>query len=644
MKCKALIIGILLVLSVHIAFAQTAVSSPPWLVAIEAKESGDRPVMGSGILLDRSGLVATDWHLVAGIDRVRVAVVGAGVFEATHAHAVCQGKNVVLIKLENFASDVQLPKLVTELPQVEDELTLLFMASGQRPVASQIVGKVSRVLSGEMAVESQSVVKNSAPGFARDATWIRIEAIFGSLQRGGAILSGDNLAGIIVTAPNERDSLTNALYAQHLTELLSNPLPAPLALARMQKIPDLPLADLPASKLSGLSDTLWDRGLPLPERLQKFAARRALVASGVQVADKRLSEARKQIATRNSQMTKLKNRGKQIEDTLAKIKPIGVVPSYSRRLSPAETRNNRGGRNEDRTTLTVPGWVEWDPEVVAAARPMVAEYQALAADWTRLDREVQGFELEQAVTDFEHDLCANVLKRSPQLLFQIADAAGHRPRSEHEAALEKWTELLSDATIAPAALVARSWSHMHLGRLDEAEQDLRAAYKSATVKEVCAASIARLLYRQQKNEQADAQSSRALPLAKANPAALMILALTAWEQENHTLAAERLEDCCKLTGDVTEAHRLAALLYATGPDTIRSAERAQLHARWAVQMTHAQDELCLLALAAAEAEAGSFPASLKHLDQAAALSVGDLTVQCDNWKVLVSKGKPIRTP
>lgn len=646
MPCKSLLFAVL-VFATQTAQAQSPVSPPRWLVAVEAKDSGDKPVFGSGILLTRTGLVATDWQLVAGIDRVRVAVPNVGVFQATQAQAVCRGKNLAILQLDDFAmkgANVETPKLDAALPSVGDKLDLIFIANPTRMVAADLGGNVSRILTGEMAVDSQTVIKNGDPGFDRDATWLRIETLFGSLQSGGAVMQGETLQAIIVTAPNERDSLTNALHVQHVAELLNNPLPEPVSLAKLQNVPDRPLENLPASNVSGLNDTLWERGLPVAERVQKFAARRALIAGGVQVADERLKELRKEISTRTSQMGKLKNRGKQIEDTLSKIKPIGTVPSYTRNLTPAEIEDNKRDGGSRRTTATVPGWVEWDPDVVAAARPLAAEYGQLAAEWIKLNGEVNGLTMEQAIIDFEHDLCLNVVKHSPQQLWQIADAAGHRPKAEHEAALDQWTQLMGEPALSPAAMVARSWSYMHLGRLDDAEQDLRAAYKYPAVKEVCAASIARLLQRQKKKEQADAQLARALPLAKGNLAAAMVLALAAREKGDHAQCRQLLERCCELGADSAEAHRLAALLYATGPDNIRKANSALAHARRAVQLTHAQDELCLMALAAAEAEGRLFAAGLKHLDQASALCAGDLTAQCEAWKVQLQAGKAVRIP
>jgi hypothetical protein len=99
----------------------------------------------------------------------------------------------------------------------------------------------------------------------------------------------------------------------------------------------------------------------------------------------------------------------------------------------------------------------------------------------------------------------------------------------------------------------------------------------------------------------------------------------------------------KLDGTSPDAQRMLALYYAAaaynGPRILHEAEGA---AKQAVDLTNQNDWQSLMALAAAEADAGRFPEAAGHAAEAADLTFDTRRERCRELEKLFAAGLPLR--
>jgi Tfp pilus assembly protein PilF len=631
--------------------AQVPVAAPPWLTPIMAKD-GESKEFASGIIVSPDGLVVTDWHTLTGADTVRVGVKDVGIFDANEVVAASRGKSLVVLKLKGAPAGLQTAPLGDDLPQPGDRLTITCVANAAKLLVAEIPGPLNRTISGEQMVESLASARPTGLGLDRDVVWMRIEAVYGPLQRGGAVGQAVNgqpqVVGLVVTSPNEKDSLTNAVHAWHIKELLKNPLPAPLPLNHLNKHVDQPWEQrLPTPASWTISDTLWERGLPLADRIGKHQMRVQTIAAALADADDSDARLRKEVAPLRTNMRKLETRAEAIKKKIDSIKPEGRVPAaaYTRPATDQEKRGKGNNKVDSKGNVndTIPGFVAYPPGALEFARELIFEYNTLANEWQILHRQLQPLLTEQAIVNYERDLRENMTRRLPQHVWQLADAAGHHPVAEHQAAIPLYISGTNDKGLTGAQLIARSWSKLHSGDLPGAELDLREAAKWPGMKNVGSASFARLMFRQGKTEAAAELLIRAEALAKGDAVALQVLGLLACEQGKFALARERFEQSLPAPGDPTESHRLLALVCATASEPqVRDAAVALRHARIACESTHGRDPYALLALAAAEAEGGRFVEAEKCAREAEAIAVPEVAARCQDWRQRFAKQQAVR--
>lgn len=199
------------------------------VVKIETGQAEQLDTLGSGFVVDRRGLVATSYHVVAEATQARVRFKDGAAYDVEGYAAVDPQTDLAVLKLRDPPQ--QLPTL--ELIELDpDRLSSVVAIGHPRGVEYSVFeGKVSRVVTtSELPGGSQRFLRQLIEGRV-DHRWIQHTAGLSEGNSGGPLLNQQGQVVGINTWVDRAAQFSYALHARHLRQMLENlpPTVAPLA-------------------------------------------------------------------------------------------------------------------------------------------------------------------------------------------------------------------------------------------------------------------------------------------------------------------------------------------------------------------------------------------------------------------------------
>lgn len=149
-------------------------------------ESSQGSSTGSGFVVDESGLIATNYHVIEGALRANVAFPDKSTARVTGFLHVDAKKDIALLQIELPASPLPVTKLATELPRKGEVLVAIGAPLGLDFSASE--GKVAAIRSRDDLLQF---------GADKNGTWIQSTAAISPGNSGGPLF---NMKGEVVAA------------------------------------------------------------------------------------------------------------------------------------------------------------------------------------------------------------------------------------------------------------------------------------------------------------------------------------------------------------------------------------------------------------------------------------------------------------
>jgi hypothetical protein len=231
-----------------------------------------------------------------------------------------------------------------------------------------------------------------------------------------------------------------------------------------------------------------------------------------------------------------------------------------------------------------------------------------------------------------------------QWLRDTCDWSGRRTRAEHEAAAALFTTAIEADRSNFAARLGRAVSYVHLARPADALSDLSAADNQANPFRAEAVALRGYL-KVYAGEEARGmiELGQAVTYDRRSLIPFLLRGQAAAHLRRFPAALADFKAAVQIDGTNADAKRLLALYHAaaaySGPRNLRESEGA---AKQAVDLTNQNDWQALLALAAAEADAGRFPQAAAHAADAAGLTFDTHRDRCRQLEKLFTAGTPLR--
>lgn len=191
------------------------------VVRIEALGPGDNTTLGSGFVIDASGLIATNYHVMAEATAAQARFNNGAAYDIAGYVAVRPADDLAIVKLK------QSPPSLTAmtLRRQDDPRQLSTVVAIGHPLGldfSPVDGRVSRVLqTSELPSHSRQFLRQLMTGDA-DHRWIQHTAPISPGNSGGPLLNEQGEVVGINTWVDRQSSFGYALHAAHLAGLQSN--------------------------------------------------------------------------------------------------------------------------------------------------------------------------------------------------------------------------------------------------------------------------------------------------------------------------------------------------------------------------------------------------------------------------------------
>jgi thiol-disulfide isomerase/thioredoxin len=198
------------------------------VVSISTRDSlGASAGMGSGFLIDASGLVATNYHVIKEASSASVRFRDGAEVEVTGYRAIDSKRDIAILQLKSVPKSAAVLKVAADGPKQGDSIMAIGHPGGfEFSVASGIVSAIRKT--SEMPDDVKEFLKTHP-----DCKWIQITAPSAPGSSGGPLLNSQGDVVGIVSWIVPRLSIGFAVHMQHLGDLRSRtsakarPLPVP---------------------------------------------------------------------------------------------------------------------------------------------------------------------------------------------------------------------------------------------------------------------------------------------------------------------------------------------------------------------------------------------------------------------------------
>lgn len=201
------------------------------VVRIETGDDGEFVGLGSGFVIDSSGLVATSYHVVGDSTEARVRFKNGAAYAVAGYRAVDRELDLAVLQIEMPPTTLRALELADAAREPSRLSPVVAIGHPGGVEYSTFDGKVSRtVTTGELPAGSQRFVRRAIEGRANQR-WIQHTAGLSEGNSGGPLLDSSGAVIGVNTWVDREARFSYALHADHLRELLSRPLNelAPLA-------------------------------------------------------------------------------------------------------------------------------------------------------------------------------------------------------------------------------------------------------------------------------------------------------------------------------------------------------------------------------------------------------------------------------
>lgn len=200
------------------------------IVKIESDQAGHRHGLGSGFVIDESGLIATSYHVISETTQARVSFQNGTVFDVAGYAAVDPQTDLAIVKLSNPPASLAAMKLrhQDDPPQLTPVIAI---GHPQGIEFSTFDGTVSKVLdTNQLPSHSRKFLSDAITGSVNHR-WIQHTAKISEGSSGGPLVNHLGEVVGINTWVDRRTGTGYALHARYLQRLRHQLLPriAPLS-------------------------------------------------------------------------------------------------------------------------------------------------------------------------------------------------------------------------------------------------------------------------------------------------------------------------------------------------------------------------------------------------------------------------------
>ena len=182
---------------------------------------------GSGFIIDSSGTVVTNLHVVQNTGTAEVRFVDGSRYEVSGFVGLAEEKDLVLLRIRSNRNDFDPLPITTELPRKGEKVYALGAPRGY--LGSITDGIVSAIRSG---AEIREIAMQDAEGidrlegtldFSEDITWIQTSSPISPGNSGGPLVNArGEVVGINTWIQTDAQNINFALSAENLQRLIDN--------------------------------------------------------------------------------------------------------------------------------------------------------------------------------------------------------------------------------------------------------------------------------------------------------------------------------------------------------------------------------------------------------------------------------------
>ena len=182
---------------------------------------------GSGFIIDSTGTVATNLHVVQNIGSAEVKFVDGSRYEIAGFVALAEEKDLVLLRIRTSRDDFEPLPVITKLPHKGEKVYALGAPRGY--LGSITDGIVSAIRTGteirDIAMEDAdgSERLEAALDFSEDITWIQTSSPISPGNSGGPLINSlGEVVGINTWIQTDAQNINFALSSESLQQLIDN--------------------------------------------------------------------------------------------------------------------------------------------------------------------------------------------------------------------------------------------------------------------------------------------------------------------------------------------------------------------------------------------------------------------------------------
>lgn len=206
------------------------------VVVLQTSDLDGSQSLGSGFVVSDSGLIATNYHVIASAARSRAVFAGGAHYEVEGYVAVSPENDLAILKLRNPPDNLKpLPLVTTEKI---DSLSAIVAIGHPAGIAfSPFDGRVSRLVqSTDLSRDSQRFLRRHMRT-ERDHLWVQHTARLTEGNSGGPLVNDQGEVVGVNTWVDRRTSFSYALHVGYLRSLLANQLAEVASLERFADPP-----------------------------------------------------------------------------------------------------------------------------------------------------------------------------------------------------------------------------------------------------------------------------------------------------------------------------------------------------------------------------------------------------------------------
>lgn len=578
----------------------------PLIVRLEAR-GGDRVALGTGFIIDSKGCIATNLHVVEGANEV-IAVFHDGAYQQIAGFLSADpSKDLILLTLASAPqSDSHLVISSQSCRKGENVFAIGFPEGLDLSLSDGIVS--GRRL-GKEIYDTMPDIQGIMPGLDPESEWIQTTTPISHGNSGGPLLNMEGeVVGINTWKNTEGESLNFALSAQHIVELLKNPVDGARPLTELPQVERPRVARVPVPKApvnGGDPKAAEEKRQRLIAVFERIYEQRRILLQREEILNAKIVEVRtdlEQATAAHARFTR-------------EAMSVSQAAQFEKLDSP-----------------------EW--------RRLRDRYNALEASAAGALSQCNGFRQMMAEAQAAHVRLTRESDTLREEWLKLADPFGKWAAGEHQAVLDILTKWVVLDGRQPDPFIARGLVFLQSNRFEEAFSDFnRAVEIQGELLSEAYAARGWASYRLGHGGQAMADFGSALRARGSRMWVHLYRGRVQWAEGKITQAEDDLKLATRQDYKSGQALCYQALLYAAcDRPSVRNGPKALELAKEACERTDSKDWQCLYALAAAQAECEDFDAAIESITAAAELAPKEHSQICLELVQQYRSAEPLYLP